>query len=251
MRVTLLGTGTSRGVPVIGCACKVCSSENPKNKRLRSSILIEGGASVVIDTSVDFRIQMLRHGVQRLDAVVYTHSHADHILGLDDLAPFYFWNRSSIPVYASTETLEQLKITFRHLFTENLYPGVARVDLVPIEGPFQIGDLCFEPIEVLHGQLPVLGFRLGKLAYITDVSCIPENSMEKLKGVEYLILDGLRYRTHRTHFSLSEAAETAQELGAKQTYLVHISHDVDHDEGNAFLPETVALAYDGQVLEID
>ena len=251
MRVIFLGTGTSRGVPTVGCDCRVCTSSNPKNKRLRSSILIQSEANIVIDTSVDFRTQMLRHNVKRVDAILYTHSHADHILGLDDVYPFNIWSKRTTRLYASSETLKELKITFRHLFQAEFRSPVPCVELIPIEGNFQIGDLEFEPVEVLHGQLSVLGFRVGNFAYVTDVSCIPENSLERLKGLKCLVLDGLRYESHPKHFSLSQAAEMAQQLGAGKTYLVHMNHDVDHDEGNACLPESVRLAYDGQILEID
>ena len=250
MRVTFLGTGTSRGIPVIGCDCRVCTSSNPKNKRLRTSVLIESRARIVIDTSVDFRTQMLQYKVHRLEAVVYTHPHVDHILGLDDVYPFNIWSGQAMPVYASPSTLHELEVTFRHLFEKEKYPGIPTVKLIPINGPFQIADLRFEPIEVFHGKLPVLGFRLKNFAYLTDVSSIPEESLEKLRGVEYLVLDGLRYKSHPTHFSLSEAAQVAQCLGTPNTYLVHMSHDVDHDEGNASLPDSVQLAYDGLLLEI-
>jgi len=250
MRVTFLGTGTSRGIPVIGCGCRVCRSNNPKNKRLRSSLLIESRVTVVIDTSVDFRLQMLRHDVRRLDAVIFTHSHADHVLGLDDVFPLSIRSGRAIPAYASPETLDQLKITFRYLFAENRYPGIAEVDLRPIDGPFEIGDLSFRPIEVFHGEMPVLGFRIDELAYVTDVSRIPESSLEKLQGLKYLILDGLRYRPHISHFSLAQAAEIAAHLKPEMTYLIHMSHDVDHDEGNKILPPSVSLSFDGLVCEV-
>ncbi len=250
MKITFLGTGTSRGIPVICCQCAVCQSPNPKNRRFRCSVLIEAGQNVVIDTSVDFRMQMLRHQVRRLDAIVYTHSHADHILGLDDVYPFNLWNKKTIPVYGSAATLEQIKITFRYLFEEEPYPGIASVDLHPIDGDFQIGNLHFEPIEVFHGDMPVLGFRIGNFAYVTDVSRIPEESYRKLRGIEYLALDGLRYRKHRTHLSVGEAVDVAARLRPRKTYLIHMTHDVDHDEGNASLPDSVELAYDGLVLEV-
>ena len=169
MRVIFLGTGTSRGIPTVGCDCRVCTSSNPKNKRLRSSILIESEVNVVIDTSVDFRAQMLRQNVKRVDAVLYTHSHADHILGLDDVYPFNLWSKKTTRLYASPATLKEVKITFRHLFKGEFRSGVPCVELNPIEGNFQIGDLEFEPVEVLHGDLPVLGFRVGSFAYVTDV----------------------------------------------------------------------------------
>ncbi len=251
MQVTFLGTGTSRGIPVVGCDCKTCMSPNPKNKRLRPSLLIESQATVVIDTSIDFRTQMLRQDVKRLDAVVYTHSHVDHILGLDDIYPFNVWSGGQpMPVYGSLQTLKELKITFRYLFEENPYPGIPKIELIPIDGQFQVGDLEFEPIQVFHGKMPVLGFRLGQFAYITDVNFIPEQSFQKLNGVEYLVLDALRYRKHPSHFTLLEAAGAALRTGAGKTYLVHMCHDVDHDEGNASLPDNVTLAYDGLVLEI-
>jgi phosphoribosyl 1,2-cyclic phosphate phosphodiesterase len=250
MQVTFLGTGTSRGIPTVGCQCKVCTSTNPRNKRLRSSLLIESEVNVVIDTSVDFRTQMLQHNVTHLDAVVYTHCHMDHILGLDDVYPFNMWAGKTTLAYASPATLKEIQITFRHLFRGELYPGVPELKFVPIEGNFQIGDLEFEPLEVLHGKMPVLGFRVGRFAYITDVSHIPEKAIRQLEGIEYLALGGLRYLSHSKHFTLSEAAEMAQQLEARETYLVHMNHDVDHEEGNASLPESVSLAYDGLTLEI-
>ncbi len=250
MKVTFLGTGTSRGVPVIGCQCRVCQSSDPRNHRLRTSVLLESQASIIIDTSVDFRNQMIRYGVKRLDAVLFTHSHVDHILGLDDVYPFNIWSGKRIPAYGSEETLREIKLTFRHLFEERAYPGVSEIDLVPIDGKLRIGDLDLEPIEVFHGQLPVLGFRAGSFAYVTDVSHIPEESFDKLEGVDSLVLDGLRYEEHPTHFSLSQAAETAARIGARETYLVHMCHDVDHEEGNAYLPDSIRLAYDGLVLEL-
>lgn len=250
MKVTFLGTGTSRGVPVIGCECDVCRSANPKNKRLRSSVLVESEVSVVVDTSADFRQQMLRYSVDQLDAAVFTHAHVDHILGLDDVYPFNVRNQADFPIYASQATLNEIELTFRHLFSENRYPGIPSIAAHRILGPFRIGDLEFDPIEVQHGSLPVLGFRIGRFAYVTDVSHIPEPSQEKLQGLDFLVLDGLRYRPHPTHFSLSQAAELALQLGAKRTYLIHLCHDVDHDQGNASLPESVELSYDGLEIEI-
>lgn len=250
MRVTFLGTGTSRGVPVIGCPCSVCTSDDPRNKRLRSSVLLESQVKVVIDTSADFRQQMLRLGLRRLDAAVYTHAHVDHILGLDDVYPFNIWNKSDFPIYASAETMQEIEITFRHLFAEEIYPGIPVIQRHVIDGPFQIGDLRFEPLEALHGSLVVLGFRIGNFAYLTDVSHIPQASMDRLEGVECLVLDGLRSKPHPTHFSLSQAAEAAQQIGARQTYLIHMCHEVEHVEANASLPDGVQLSYDGLVLEV-
>lgn len=233
---------------MIGCTCRVCRSTNERNQRLRSSILIESEVNVVIDASVDFRAQMLQNQVQRLDAVVFTHSHADHILGLDDVYPFSARSGQALPIYASPETLNQIRVTFRYLFSENRYPGIADIELRSIDGPFQIGDLTFEPVDVFHGKMPVLGFRIGPLAYITDVNRIPDRSLRKLEGLECLILDGLRYRPHVSHFSLAEAVEVARVVKPERTFLIHMCHDVDHDEGNNYLPETVRLAHDGLVL---
>ncbi|MBI4445386.1 MAG: MBL fold metallo-hydrolase [Acidobacteria bacterium] len=251
MLVTFLGTGTSRGVPVIGCDCAVCTSPDPKNKRLRPSVLIESAANkVVIDVSVDFRTQMLRYNVRHLDAVIITHSHVDHILGLDDLYPFNVRARRPMPVYASPATIREIKVTFRYFFEEHPYPGIPQLDLIPIDGPFRVGDLTFQPVEVFHGKLPVLGFRIGDFAYVTDVNLIPEEGLRRLKGVRYLVLDGLRHRSHPTHFSLSEAVEMAKVIQADQTFLIHMCHDVDHQQVNAALPGSVQLAYDGMILEV-
>ncbi len=250
MRVTFLGTGTSRGIPVIGCDCAVCRSDNPRNRRLRCSVLLESDVTVVIDTSADFRQQMLRHKVRKLDAAVFTHAHVDHILGLDDVYPFNIWAGRDFPIFASEETLKEIRITFRYLFAENRYPGIPTITPNEISGPFEIGDLKFEPIEVFHGRLAILGFRVGKFAYITDVSRIPDQGRAQLKGVGTLALDALRYRPHATHLSLDQAAEIAEAVEAGQTYLVHLCHDVDHEEGNARLPDTVRLAYDGLVLDV-
>lgn len=249
MRVTFLGTGTSRGVPVIGCDCATCRSTDPKNNRLRTSILIEGEKTIVVDTSVDFRQQMLRNRVGRLDAVVYTHSHADHILGLDDVFPYTARSKQPLPIHASAATLQELSLTFRHLFGEKDHPGVAKLAPQEISGPFRIGDLDFIPIEVFHGSMPVLGFRIGNFAYVTDVNMIPEASMEKLRDLQCLVLDGLRYKSHRTHFSVSEALAVAAELKPVQTYLVHMTHDVEHEAASLELPEGTAFAYDGLCLQ--
>jgi phosphoribosyl 1,2-cyclic phosphate phosphodiesterase len=192
---------------------------------------------------------MLRYGVRKLDAIVYTHHHADHIMGLDDVFPFNVWSGKDLPLYANSRTLEEIQITFRHLFAEDRYPGIASLQPRVIDGDFRVGSLRFQPVEVMHGKLPVLGFRVGEFAYITDVNHIPDPSLEKLDGLRYLVLDGLRYKSHRTHFSIEEAIEVANRVKPRQTYLIHMCHDVEHEEGNAGLPEDVALAYDGLVLD--
>lgn len=251
MRVTFLGTGTSRGIPVIGCDCEICRSKDPRNKRLRSSILIQKRTAVVIDTSVDFRYQMLRAGVRELDGVVFTHHHADHVLGLDDVYPFNIWSGKAIDAFADPETGRELRATFRYLFNSDRHGGIPQVQLHEINGPFRIGDLHFIPIRVFHGRLPILGYRIGSFAYLTDVSHIPESSVKQLRGITTLVIDGLRFKRHPTHFTIPEAIEAASEIGAKTTFLIHMSHDVDHVKVSRSLPPGVELAYDELVLEID
>lgn len=250
MRVTFLGTGTSRGVPVVGCRCPVCRSEDPRNRRLRSSILVESGVTVVVDTSSDFRQQMLRAEVERLDAVVLTHHHADHILGLDDVFPYCVRSSQSLPIFASPDALDEVRLTFRHLFGETPHARMARLSPRRIDGPFQLADLEFIPVELWHGDLPVLGFRIGSFAYLTDVSRIPDSSFALLAGLDCVVVDGLRYRRHPTHFSIPEALEAAERIGASATYLIHMCHDVDHETAERQLPPGVKLAYDGLVLEL-
>lgn len=251
MRVTFLGTGTSRGIPVIGCTCTTCSSSHPFNQRLRASVLLESASlTVVIDTSADFRAQMLRHRVHQLDAVIFTHHHVDHILGLDDVYPFNVRSGRPLPAYGRKETLEEVRTTFRYLFSETRYPGVPQVELHVVSDVFQIGQLKIEPVEVAHGKLLINGYRIGNFAYITDVSGIPEASARKLIGVEYLVLGGLRFRPHVSHFSISEAVEMAGRIEPRQTFLIHMSHEVEHFEASRKLPAGVALAYDGLVLEV-
>lgn len=249
MRITFLGTGTSRGIPVVGCDCSVCNSRDPRNRRLRCSLLIESEATVVIDTSADFREQMLRSRVNRLDAIVYTHHHMDHVLGLDDVFPYSVRSDEALPFYASEQTLAELKITFRHLFNSNPGRRVARLLPHIIKGPFSIKNLEFEPIEVYHGEMPVFGFRIADFAYVTDVNRIPPESLSRLRGLDCLVLDGLQFKSHRTHFSIGEALEVIEELAPKRAFLVHMSHAVDHSTANAGFPRGVELAYDGLQLE--
>ncbi len=251
MRVTFLGTGTSRGIPVVGCDCVVCRSSDPHDKRLRSSILIEDDRTILVDASVDFRQQMLRAGVRNLDAVIFTHHHADHILGLDDVFPFTARSGKALPIFANAGTLHELRLTFRHLFTAKPSGGVARIEPHIVTGEFRIGNLTFEPIDVLHGSLTVLGLRVGAFAYLTDVNRIPEKSLAKLQGLDCLVLDGLRFRSHPTHFSIQEAVEAALSIGARRTYLIHMSHDVEHAGTTESLPSGMELAYDGLLLEFD
>ena len=246
---TFLGTGTSQGVPIIGCSCEVCRSENTRDQRLRSSLLVKaGGVAVVIDTGPDFRQQCLRAKLETLDAVVFTHEHKDHVAGLDDIRPFNFRRRKDMPVFATARVEEALQREFKYIFEAN-YPGVPRVQLNRITmDPFDIGDATWWPLPVMHHRLPVMGYRIGGLAYITDANQLSELTLKRLKGVDVLVLNALRKESHLSHFTLEEALEWASKIDARQTYLTHISHHLGlHESVNADLPNGVALAYDGLV----
>ena len=252
MRLTFLGSGTSGGVPVINCDCAVCRSLNPKNKRLRSSVLFEvNGLNILVDTSPDLRQQLLRQPIPRVDAVLYTHAHADHIFGLDELRRFNYLQKERIQAYAHPETSLKLRSIFDYAFHRGaLRKGVPNLSLQDIKGKFSIAGTEIIPIPLLHGNQEILGFRIGNIAYCTDVSAIPEASYKFLENLEYLILDALREKPHPTHFSLDQAIEQAQKISAKQTYFTHISHILDHDKHGQDLPETIQFAYDGLVLEL-
>jgi len=252
MRVTFLGSGTSTGVPVIGCACAVCRSDDPRDRRLRPSIRIEWpGASVLVDTATDLRAQALVHGIGRVDAVLYTHAHADHVLGLDELRTFNWRQRGAIPVYGSRATLADLSRTFWYVF-EQVEVGGGKPAVTPHEvfGPFEILGRRVVPVPVLHGSLPILGYRIGGLAYLTDASLIPESSYPLLRDLDTLVLAAPRERPHPTHMHLARALEEARRVSARRTFLTHIGHDLLHARVSAGLPEGVELAYDGLVLEI-
>ncbi|MBZ5565305.1 MAG: MBL fold metallo-hydrolase [Acidobacteriia bacterium] len=252
MKLTFLGTGTSTGVPVLACRCPVCTSADAHDRRTRPSVLIEDdGHAVVIDTTPDFRFQALREGLQRLDAVVFTHPHADHILGLDDVRVFYFRQQQPIPIYANTHCMENLKRTFQYIFDGNYpYGGLARLDPHVIEGPFRAGNLDFVPVPVFHGKLPILGFRVRDVAYLTDVSAIPEASFPMLENLEVLVLDALRHKPHPTHMSVEQALGTVERVKPRRAYFTHIAHELAHEATNAALPPHVRLAYDGLKLEM-
>jgi phosphoribosyl 1,2-cyclic phosphate phosphodiesterase len=251
MKVTFLGTGTSTGVPAIGCSCRVCVSEDPKNKRLRPSVWIQAsGLSVVIDTTPDFRQQALRYGLAQLDALLFTHHHADHILGLDDIRPLNQIRRGAIPCYGNRETLSEMRITFRYIFGNPPYGGVPQVDMRVIDGPFDLEGLRVIPVPVMHARLPVLGFRIGAFAYLTDLNAIPEDSLGLLNDLQVLVLGALRYESHPAHFTLREAVGVAGMIGAQRTYFTHMSHEVDHHEVSAQLPAGIELAYDGLAFEV-
>jgi phosphoribosyl 1,2-cyclic phosphate phosphodiesterase len=253
LRVTFLGTGTSQGVPVIACGCEVCTSADPRDKRLRTSILIEGeGKVVVIDSGPDFRYQMLRANVQRLDAIVFTHEHKDHVAGLDDIRAFNYKQDGPIDVYATTRVQQGLKREFFYIFEEFKYPGIPQLNLHTIDHePFNIGKIKFIPIEVMHYKLPVLGFRINDFTYITDAKTVSEQEKEKIRGSKILVINALQKQQHISHFTFDEAIAFAEDIGAEQTYFTHISHRLGkHADISAILPPNVALGFDGLTLEI-
>lgn len=252
MNITFLGTGTSQGVPVIGCSCEVCQSLDFRDQRLRASIHIAvEGQSFVVDTGPDFRMQMLREGIKKLDAVLFTHEHKDHTAGLDDIRPFNFYQQADIPIFGRLAVLEQLQREYAYIFNDKKYPGVPQVACVEIDhNPFQINGIGITPIPVLHYKLPVLGFRIGDFSYITDANHIPEESLALLEGSEILVLNALQKEPHIAHFTLDQAIEQAQRIGAKKTYFTHISHRLGkHAAVEKELPEGIFLSYDGLKLD--
>ncbi|MEZ5290433.1 MAG: MBL fold metallo-hydrolase [Vicinamibacterales bacterium] len=253
-RVTFLGTGTSHGVPMIGCRCDVCRSTDVRDRRLRPSILIavEDGPAVLVDTATDLRQQALSFGVTRVDAVLFTHAHADHVMGMDELRRFNVMNGRRLPMFANARTAGEIRRIFSYAFEPPAVPGggVPDLSLTEIDGPFHVLGLRVEPVPVLHGPQEILGFRVGRFAYLTDCNAIPDRSLAMLEGLDVLVLDALRRRPHPTHFSLDQAVDVAGRLGAGRTYFTHICHDLPHAATNAALPATMALAYDGQVLDL-
>lgn len=252
LTVTILGSGGSTGVPMPACQCQVCSSSLAENQRTRCSALFSyRGCNVLIDAATDLRQQVLREKISRIDALLLTHTHADHVHGIDDLRPFNRPGEDPIPVYGSAATVTHLQRVFPYIFTEDPGDGYRpRLVARAIEAPFQIGELPLTPVPLLHGHSESLGFRCGNFAYLTDCSAIPDSSMELLHGVELLVLDGLRFRPHATHFNIDQAIETARRIGASQTYLTHLTHDVDHRRHQADLPAGFGFAFDGQRLDI-
>jgi phosphoribosyl 1,2-cyclic phosphate phosphodiesterase len=251
MTLKFLGTGTSTGVPILTCQCAVCTSSDPHDKRTRPSILLEyDGRAVLIDTTPDFRTQALREGMTRLDAVVFTHHHADHIMGLDDTRVFYFRQQKPIPIYADPACMATLRATFKYIFEGNYaFGGVGKLDPHLIEGPFDLWGLNLIPVPVLHGNLPILGFRFRDTAYITDVSEIPESSIHLLAGLDILIIDALRHKPHPTHLSLTQALAMVERLKPRRAFFTHIAHELGHQATNSILPSHVQMAYDGLRLE--
>ncbi len=253
MTITFLGTGTSQGVPVIACGCEVCTSVDPRDNRLRSSIMVEGqGKVIVIDSGPDFRQQMLREKVQHLDAIIFTHEHKDHIAGLDDIRAFNYKQQGPIDVYADLRVQAALKREFYYIFEDFKYPGIPQITLHTIGlGPFSIGKIHFIPIEVMHYMLPVLGFRINDFTYITDAKTVSEEEKEKIKGSKILVINALQKQNHISHFTLEEAIAFAEEMGAEKTYLTHISHRLGkHADISKLLPPHIELAYDGLKLTV-
>jgi phosphoribosyl 1,2-cyclic phosphate phosphodiesterase len=258
LRVTLLGTGTSHGVPMIGCSCAVCRSSDPRDRRTRPSILIESDGdaavrSILFDTSTDLRAQALAHGVTRVDAILFTHSHADHVLGLDEVRRFNALQRTAIPCFADAHTCDDLRRMFRYIFNPPAERGggIPQITLFQIMGPFMVGRIEVIPVPIMHGRRQILGFRIGTFAYLTDCSSIPDESWPMLTGVRTLVLDALRDRPHPTHLTVDEALAIVARLSPERTYFTHIAHDLPHAATCARLPRGVELAYDGLILTID
>lgn len=249
VEVTVLGSGTSHGVPMIGCTCAVCTSDDPRDRRTRASIFVRYGANrILVDASPELRLQCLAHGIDAVDAVLFTHSHADHVLGLDDLRRFNWLMKRAIPCYGSAATLTDIRRMFAYAF--EAMPGSPHsrphLELHAIDDrPFALGDQTIVPIPLLHGPMSVLGFRFGGFAYCTDCNAIPEASLARLQGLDLLILDALRREPHPAHYSIAEAVAAAKGIGARQTYFTHMTHQLSHEETNRELPDGIRLAHDG------
>jgi phosphoribosyl 1,2-cyclic phosphate phosphodiesterase len=249
-----LGTGTSHGVPMIGCDCEVCRSTDARDQRTRPSIYLEcdDGLRVLVDTTPDLRAQALREHIRRVDAILFTHSHADHIMGLDEVRRFNMLTRQPLPVYADAGTLADLRRTFAYIFESDAPKGggVPDLRLFPIAGPFMIGHQDVVPVPLGHGPWHILGFRFGPIAYLTDCNRVPEASLALLEGLDCLVLDALRHRPHPTHFTLEQATAVARRIGARRTYFTHIAHDLAHAATCAALPPGMALAHDGLAVDV-
>jgi phosphoribosyl 1,2-cyclic phosphate phosphodiesterase len=254
MRVTFLGTGTSQGVPVIGCSCEVCRSLDFRDKRLRTSIHIElANLSLVVDTGPDFRQQMLREAIKRIDAVLFTHAHRDHTAGLDDVRAYNFMQQMDMPVYATADVLHQLKIEYAYAFAKQYYPGIPRLTLNDIDGgEFRINGIRVNPLPVMHMKMPVLGFRFGDFSYITDANFIPDDTLKRLEGTHTLVLNALQREEHISHFNLQQALEMVSVIKPVRAFIIHISHKLGlHADVEKELPENVFLAFDGLQISCD
>ncbi len=252
-RLTVLGSGTSMGVPTIGCDCAVCHSTDPRDRRTRPSIMLEyNGKVVLIDTTPDFREQAIREQIKQLDAVLYTHTHADHILGIDDLRPLSFHRGERIQLYARPDAAQFLRNMFKYIFDADYkYGGLAQVDLNEINGEVELFGALFLPVKVMHGDAEILGFRFGSAAYLTDFSEIPEASFDQLQGLDILFLDALRHRPHPTHSTVENSLRIVDRLKPKRAFFTHICHDLPHEATNATLPGAAQLSYDGMKLDFE
>lgn len=254
MKITFLGTGTSQGIPVIGCGCEVCKSADKKDKRLRVSVWVKtDDKSIVIDSGPDFRYQMLRAGVDDLDAILYTHEHKDHVAGLDDIRPFNYILKKRIDIYAVPRVQGALKREFQYIFSEVKYHGLPQINMHTVGNEaFEIGETKIIPIEVMHHQLPILGYRIGDFTYITDAKTISIESIDKIKGTKILVLNALQKESHISHFTFDEAIDMANKIGAETTYFTHVSHNLGlHSEVEKELPSHIKLAYDGLSFKVD
>jgi phosphoribosyl 1,2-cyclic phosphate phosphodiesterase len=254
--LTVLGSGTSMGVPTIGCDCAVCTSADPHDRRTRPSIMVQwDGHTVLIDTTPDFREQAIREGINKIDAVLYTHGHADHILGLDDVRPLSFprvTGGGKIPLFATENTAQTLRNVFRYIFEGDYkYGGLAQVELHAIDGPIEMFGARFIPLTVNHGDNPIEAYRFGSAAYLTDFSSIPQETMSQLEGLDILFLDALRHHPHPTHSSVEQSLKIVEQLKPRRAFFTHISHDLPHEQTNAALPNNVRLSHDGQKLEFE
>jgi len=254
--LTVLGSGTSMGVPTIGCDCRVCMSADPHDRRTRPSVMVQwDGRTVLIDTTPDFRQQAIREHIKKIDAVLYTHGHADHILGLDDVRPLSFpriTGGGKIPLFASAPTAQVLRSVFRYIFEADYkYGGLAQVEIKPVDGPLQLFGATFTPLVVNHGDYPIEGYRFGSAAYLTDFSSVPDDSLAQLQDLDILFLDALRHHPHPTHSTVKSSLELVELLKPKRAFFTHIAHDLPHEETNATLPGNVRLAHDGLKLEFD
>ena len=252
--LTVLGSGTSMGVPTIGCDCAVCHSADPHDRRTRPSVMMTyAGRNVMIDSTPDFREQALREQIKRLDAVLYTHTHADHILGIDDLRPLSYAHKpGKLPLYAHPRAAETLRNMFRYIFEGKYkFGGLPQVELIPIEGPIELFGASFEPVTVIHGETPIFGFRFGSAAYLTDHSDVPAETLDKLRGLDILFLDALRHTPHPTHSTVEQSLKIVEEVKPKRAFFTHICHELEHEATNAALPPHVRMSYDGMKLEFD
>jgi phosphoribosyl 1,2-cyclic phosphate phosphodiesterase len=252
--LTVLGSGTSMGVPTVGCDCEVCHSTDPRDRRTRPSVLVEyDGRTILIDTTPDFREQAIREQIRHIDAVLYTHAHADHVLGLDDLRPLSYRHKpNKLPLYARPEAAEFLRNMFRYIFDADYkFGGLAQVELRPIQGPLDLFGARFEPVTVIHGETEIYGFRFGSAAYLTDHSGIPEASFARLQDLDVLFLDALRHKPHPTHSTVENSLRIVERLKPKRAFFTHICHDLPHAATNASLPPNAQLSYDGMKLDFE